>query len=129
MLSDPCLIIAENLERIQNVPDNLPPSVDYETKKQTYLRMQKQLDEVISGKQNKVPLSNPMRLLAEDFIDDIARDSTVSPEKRKLLHTHLSKYVQQILLYLTKKNKSKGVQYESKANLSQLLVSAKNNFN
>ena len=52
--------ILTNPERIQNVLDNLPPSVDYETKKQTNLRMQKQLDEVISGKQNKVPLSNPM---------------------------------------------------------------------
>ena len=105
--------------------------MDYETKKQTNLGMQKQLDEVISGKQNKVPLSNPMQLFVQDFIDDIARDSTVSPEKCKLLHTHLSKYAQQIPLYLKKKNKSKGVQCESKLNLSQLLVSekTKKNFN
>ena len=52
--------ILTNSERIQNVLDNLRPSADYETKKQTNLRMQKQLDEVISGKQNKAPLSNPM---------------------------------------------------------------------
>ena len=80
--------------------------------------MQQQLDKVISGKQNKVPL-------AQDFINDIARDSTVFLEKRKLLHTHLSKYVQQIPLHLKKEDKSKGVQYESKLNLPQLLVAAK----
>ena len=85
--------ILTNPERIQNNLDNLPNG-DYEVKKQANLRMHKQLNEVISGKQNKIPLSNPMRLLAQDFIDDIANDSTVSPEKRKLLHTHLAKYVQ-----------------------------------
>ena len=79
--------ILTNPERIQKALDNLRPSVDYETKKQTNLQMQQQLDEVISGKQNKVPLSNPMRPLAQDFINDIARDSTVFLEKRKLLHT------------------------------------------
>ena len=82
-----------NPERIQNALDDLPPSEDYETKKQANLRMQKQVDEVISGKQNKVPLSNPMQLLAQDFIDDIARDSTVFPKSVNCYtHTYQSTY-------------------------------------
>ena len=109
--------ILTNPERIQNNLDNLPNG-DYEMKKQANLCMHKQLNEVISGKQNKIPLSNPMRLLAQDFIDDIANDSTVSPEKRKLLHTHLAKYLQQIPLYLKKKqNPSKTTQHKSKPHL------------
>ena len=109
--------ILMNPERIQDNLDNLPNG-DYETRKQANLRMHKQLNEVISGKQNQIPLSNPMRLLEQDFIDDIANDSTVSPKKRKLLHTHLAKYVQQIPLYLKKKqNPSKTTQYESKPRL------------
>ena len=86
-------------ERTQNVLDSLPDG-DYETKKQANLQMQKQLNEVVSGKQKQSLLSNPMKLLAQDFIDGIANHSTVSPEKRWLLHTHLSKYVHQISLYL-----------------------------
>ena len=41
-----------------------------------------------------------MRLFAQDFVDGITNDSTVSPEKRQLLHAHFSKYVHQIPLYL-----------------------------
>ena len=60
-------------ERTQNVLDSLL-DVDYKTKKQANLRMHKQLNEVVSGKQKPSPLSNPMRLFAQDFIDGIAND-------------------------------------------------------
>ena len=72
--------ILMNPERIQNNLDN-SPNGDYEMKKQANLHMHKQLNEVISGKQNKIPLSNPMRLSVQDFINEKANDSTVSPEK------------------------------------------------
>ena len=86
-------------ERTQNMLDSLPDG-DYETKKQANLQMHKQLNEVVPGKQKQSLLSNPMRLFAQDFIDGIANDLTVSPEKRQLLHVHLSKYIHQIPLHL-----------------------------
>ena len=44
-----------------------------------------------------------MRFLAQEFANDIANDSTASPEQCYLLFTHLSKYVNKILLYLLRK--------------------------
>ena len=74
-------------ERTQDMLDSLPDG-DYKTKKQANLRMHKQLNEVMSGKQKQSLLYNPMRLFAQDFIDGIVNDSTVSPEKRQSLHAH-----------------------------------------
>ena len=51
-----------------------------------------------------------MRFLAQSFIDRIANDSTASHERCKLLYTHLSKYVNQIPLYLKKTLNSKSSQ-------------------
>ena len=49
--------ILTNPQRIQNALDDLPPSVDYKTKKQANLRIQKQLDEV--SLVNKIKYHNP----------------------------------------------------------------------
>ena len=51
-----------------------------------------------------------MRFLAQSFINGIANDSTASREWRKLLYTHLSKYANQIPLYLKKTLNSKSSQ-------------------
>ena len=76
------------------------------------LHRQKQLADIISGKQRPIPLSNPMCFLAEQHLENIARNSTPSPEKRRLMMTHLSKYVKQIPLYLKKKQTTKATQSE-----------------
>ena len=69
-----------NAQRTQRYLDEMMPRGDYESKKQENLRRHKQLNEVISGKQRSIPLSNPMRFLAQEFANDIANDSTASPE-------------------------------------------------
>ena len=51
-----------------------------------------------------------MRFLAQLFINGIANDSTVSRERCKLSYTHLSKYANQIPLYLKKTLNSKSSQ-------------------
>ena len=86
--------------------------------------MHKQLNEVMSGKQKQSPLSNPIRLFAQDFIDGIANDSTVSPEKRWLLHAHLSKYVHQI--HYTCKDESIQNQRNTNVNHERRLLPSKN---
>ena len=53
------------------------------------IQMIKQLDEVVSGKYKLKKLLNPVRFFAQKYVDDIARESTLAPEKRRLLHTHL----------------------------------------
>ena len=96
-------------ERTQNVLDSLP-NCDYETKKQANLRMHKQLNVVVSGKQKQSFQS--YKALCSRFTDGITINSSVSPEKGQLLHAHLSKYVHQIPLYLQRQIDSKSMQYE-----------------
>ena len=56
-----------------------------------------------------------MRFLAQKFANDIANDSTASSEKRRLLFAHLSKYVNQIPLYLSRQQISTSSQPLEKA--------------
>ena len=85
---------------------------EFATRRREFLHRQKQLADIISGRQRPIPLSNPMRFLAEQHLENIARNSTASPEKRRLMMTHLSKYVKQIPLYLEKKQTTKATQSE-----------------
>ena len=62
--------------------------------------MIKQLDEVVSGKYKPKKLSNPVRFLAQKYVDNIARESTLAPEKRRLLHTHLYQFTKKIPWYM-----------------------------
>ena len=85
---------------------------DFATRRREFLHRQKQLADVISGRQRPISLSNQMRFLAEQHLENIARNSTASPEKRRLMMTHFSKYVKQIPLYLEKKQATKAKQSE-----------------
>ena len=64
------------------------------------IQMIKQLDEVVSGKYKPKKLSNTVRFLAQKYVDDIARESTLAPEKRRLLHTHLYQFTKKIPWYM-----------------------------
>ena len=64
----------------------------------------KQLNEVLSGKQRSIPLSNPMQFLAQEFANDIANDSAASPERCQLLFMHLSKYINNIYRSIYREN-------------------------
>ena len=54
---------------------------DFATRRREFLHRQKQLADVISGRHRPIPLSNPMRFLAEQHLENIARNSTASPGK------------------------------------------------
>ena len=45
-------------------------------------------------------LWNPVRFLAQKYIDIIARESTLAPEKRRLLHTHLYQFMKKYPGYM-----------------------------
>ena len=102
--------IVTNTQRTQRYLDEMMPRGDYENgeiMKATTEKTckDKQLNEVLSGKQRSIPLSNPMRFLAQEFANNIANNSTASPERCQLLFTHLSKYINKISLYLSRKHK------------------------
>ena len=62
--------------------------------------MAKQLEEVIPGKQRAIRLVNPVRPLAQCYVDSITRDALLSLVKRRLLHSYLSTYVKCIPWYM-----------------------------
>ena len=72
----------------QRIEEELEKVLDSKKRTQLNLQMTKQLDSVISGKQKPITLSNPIH-----FVNGIIKDSSVSPEKRRLLYSHLSHYV------------------------------------
>ena len=45
-------------------------------------------------------LLNPVRFLAQKYVDNITRESTLAPEKRRLLHTHLYQFTKKIPWYM-----------------------------
>ena len=92
--------------RIQNALDEAPGSAQEHQCKN--IQMSKQLDEVIVGKQRPKQLTNPVRPLAQCYIDSITRNSSLSLVKCHLLHSYLSTYIKCIPWYMkdsfTKKN-------------------------
>ena len=62
--------------------------------------MSEQLDEVIAGKQRPKRLTNPVRPLAQCYIDSITRKSSLLPVKHCLLHSYLSTYIKCIPWYM-----------------------------
>ena len=53
------------------------------------LQMTKQLDNVVSGKQKPVKLSNPTCFLAQEYIDSIVNESSMSSKKDACcIHTY-----------------------------------------
>ena len=68
------------------------------------IQLSKQLDEVIVGKQIIKRLSNPIRPIAQCYVDIITRDSSLSPAHRQVfcsyLNTYLNTYIDKIPFYL-----------------------------
>ena len=60
------------------------------------VQMAKQLDNVNSSQQKPQKLPNPIRFLAQQYVNRIAQDASVSPPKHHLLHTHLSQFKKNI---------------------------------
>ena len=98
--------ILTSLDRIQITLDEAPGGAQECQCKN--IQMSKQLDEVIVGKQRPKRLTNPVRPLAQCYIDSITRNSSLSPVKHRLLHSYLSTYGKCIPWYMkdfsTKKN-------------------------
>ena len=64
------------------------------------LQMTKQLDNVGSRKQKPVKLSNPICFLAQEYVDSIVNESSVSSEKTHLLYAHLQQFAKHIPWYM-----------------------------
>ena len=60
------------------------------------LQRTKQLDNVVSGKQKPIKLSNPICFLAQQYVDSIVNESSMSPEKRRLLYPYLHQFAKHI---------------------------------
>ena len=71
------------------------------------IQLSKQLDEVVVGKQKLKSLSDPIRPIAQRYVDIITRDSSLSPAHRQVFHSYLNTYIDKIPFYYevsTKKN-------------------------
>ena len=64
------------------------------------MAMQRQLDQVASGQQKHVKLSNPLYLFTQRYLSQLIRDSSLSPPKRQLLYTHLQNYAKRLPFYI-----------------------------
>ena len=66
------------------------------------MAMQRQLDQVASGRQRHVKLSNPLYLFTQRYLSQLVRDSSLSPPKRRLVYTHLQNYAKRLPFYINR---------------------------
>ena len=66
------------------------------------MAMQRQLDQVASGRQRRVKLSNPLYLFTQRYLSQLVRDSSLSPPKWRLLYTHLQNYAKRLPFYINR---------------------------
>ena len=71
------------------------------------IQLLKQLDEVVAGKQKLKSLSNPIRPIAQCYVDIITRDSSLSPAHRQVFHSYLNTHIDKIPFYLRGINEEK----------------------
>ena len=64
------------------------------------LQVTKQIDNIVSRKQKTIKLSNPVCFLAQEYVDSIVNESSVSPKKRHLLYAHLQQLAKHIPWYM-----------------------------
>ena len=81
------------------------------------MAMQRQLDQVASGRQRHVKLSNPLYLFTQRYLSQLVRDSSLSPPKRRLLYTHLQNYAKRLPFYINRplQRAERGTQKDAKA--------------
>ena len=73
-----------------------------EKSERVQMAMQRQLDQVASGRQLHVKLSNPLYLFTQRYLSQLVRDSSLSPPKRRLLYTHLQNYAKRLPFYINR---------------------------
>ena len=100
--------ILTSSDRIQNALNEDPGSAQERQCKN--IQMSRQLDEVIVGKQRPKQLTNPVRPLAQCYIDSITRNSSLSPIKHHLLHSYLSTYIKRIPWYMKDSSSTKNIE-------------------
>ena len=66
------------------------------------MAMQRQLDQVASGRQQHVKVSNPLYLFTQRYLSQLVRDSSLSPPKRRLLYIHLQNYAKRLPFYINR---------------------------
>ena len=66
------------------------------------MAMQRQLDQVALGRQQRVKLSNPLYLFTQQYLSQLVKDSSLLPPKRRLLYTHLQNYTKRLPFYINR---------------------------
>ena len=84
---------------------------------------QRQLDQVVSGHQKHVKLSNPLYLFTQRYLSQLVKDSSLSPPKRRLLYTHLQNYAKRLPFYINRPlQRAKQGTQNTEANLNPPIV-------
>ena len=75
---------------------------DSEKREQLQMTMQRQLQDVVSGRQKRVKLSNPLYFFTQRYLNRLVKDSSVSKNKRQLLYHHLYNYAKNLPVYINR---------------------------
>ena len=97
--------IMTSSERIQ---DTLNGTTNSNEKQHKAIQLSKQLDEVVVGKHKVNKLSNPIRPLAQRYVDSITKNSSLSAAKKAVLRSYLDTYVSKIPWYMKADKKEQG---------------------
>ena len=73
---------------------------DSEKAEQVQMTMQRQLDDVISGRQRRIKLSNPIYFFTRCYLNHLVKDSSLSSSKHQLLYHHLNNYAKHLPVYI-----------------------------
>ena len=66
------------------------------------MTMQRQLDDVVSGRQRCIRLTNPIYFFTRRYLDRLVKDSSLSLSKRQLLYHHLNNYAKRLPVYINR---------------------------
>ena len=66
------------------------------------MTMQRQLDDVVSGRQRRIKLSNPIYFFTRCYLDHLVKDSSLSSSKHQLLYHHLNNYAKHLPVYINR---------------------------
>ena len=75
---------------------------DSEKAEQVQMTMQRQLDDVVSGRQRRIKLSHPIYFFTRRYLDHLVKDSSLSLSKCQLLYHHLNNYAKHLPVYINR---------------------------
>ena len=101
----------------QRIQDVLNKESNNEERQRKNMQMSKQLDEVVSGKQKLKQLSNPLRPIAQQYVDKLTLSLPFA--QRQVFRSYLNTYVNRIPFYMKERSSDKATSTPAQTNSSR----------